>query len=64
MKSLFIIIFLFATTIVTNGQTNNITMNNNANKTEQQWADELDPEKYQVLRQCGTEAPFTGKYVK
>ncbi len=63
MKVVFIIIFIFIATLVTIGQTNNITMNKKANKTEQQWADELGPEKYQVLRQCGTEAPFTGKYV-
>lgn len=26
------------------------------------WASLLDPEAYRVLRQCGTEPPFTGKY--
>lgn len=31
-------------------------------KTEQQWLEELGEEKYHVLRQCGTEPPFTGKY--
>ncbi|NQU35225.1 MAG: peptide-methionine (R)-S-oxide reductase MsrB [Bacteroidetes bacterium] len=33
-------------------------------KTEQEWIDELGVEKYKVLRQCGTEPPFTGKYYK
>ncbi len=33
-------------------------------KSEKEWMQELDPEQYQVLRQCGTEAPFTGKYYK
>jgi peptide-methionine (R)-S-oxide reductase len=31
-------------------------------KTEEEWKKQLTPEQYQVARQCGTEAPFTGKY--
>jgi peptide-methionine (R)-S-oxide reductase len=32
-------------------------------KSEQQWREELTPEQYEVLRNAGTEAPFTGEYV-
>jgi len=28
-----------------------------------EWKLKLTPEQYKVLRQCGTEPPFTGKYV-
>lgn len=33
-------------------------------KSDKEWKQELAQEQYQVLRQCGTEPPFSGKYVQ
>ncbi len=41
------------------------TMNNDTfsiKLSEQEWQERLTPEQYYVLRQSGTERPFTGKY--
>jgi peptide-methionine (R)-S-oxide reductase len=32
-------------------------------KTDEQWREELPPERYEILRRAGTEPPFSGKYV-
>lgn len=32
------------------------------NKTDEEWKKELTPKQYEIMRQRGTEAPFTGEY--
>lgn len=37
-------------------------MTDKIDKTEEEWREELTSEQYRILRQKGTERPFTGKY--
>ncbi|MAZ94183.1 MAG: peptide-methionine (R)-S-oxide reductase [Lentimicrobiaceae bacterium] len=39
-------------------------MKTKVKKTEDEWVEELGEEKFYILRECGTEPPFTGKYYK
>lgn len=38
-------------------------MTNMRDKPESYWKEKLTPEQYRIMREQGTEAPFTGKYV-
>ena len=64
MHKIVTIILIITVTTLAFGQ-NSKSMENNKierNKTEDQWKKELTAEQYQVLRQCGTEPAFSGKY--
>ncbi len=38
-------------------------MSEDVSRSDEEWKEVLSPEQYRVLRQKGTEPPFTGKYV-
>ena len=61
MKTLLTFVLL-TSALLTFGQSKDSIMSKEKN--EIQWQQELSPEQYQILRQCGTEPAFTGKYYK
>lgn len=65
MRLLISAFILFAALSI-NAQNTTKEMDNKDNtiKSEEQWKNELSPEQYRVLRQCGTEPAFSGKYYK
>ena len=68
MKKIFTISLLIITGIIVSGQTQKNSSKgfrmDKVVKSSEEWQTCLTPEEYQVLREKGTEAAFTGKYYK
>lgn len=63
MRSIIILTLIFVAFIAKAQTTSNeMKENKEVIKTEEQWKQELTEEEYRVLRDCGTEPAFTGKY--
>ncbi len=60
LGSIIILLFMNACSQQNEAQSN---YNYKVNKTEEEWKEQLSPEEYHILREEGTEKPFTGKYV-
>jgi peptide-methionine (R)-S-oxide reductase len=58
----FVILFLGVFTSLSAQDKNKEEMDKPIVKTEEEWKKELSAEEYRVLRECGTEPAFTGKY--
>ena len=63
IKNIALIILIFSGGILfAQEKSTEMKATENTPKTEEEWKQELTPEQYRVLRECGTEPAFTGKY--
>ena len=62
IKTTLITVLLWGILMPVTGQNSDSAMTKQK-RTEKEWAQKLSPQQYRVLRQCGTEPPFTAKYV-
>lgn len=63
IKNIVLLLLLFSAGIIlAQENVNEMKKTENTNKTEEQWKQELTPEQYRVLRECGTEPAFTGEF--
>jgi peptide-methionine (R)-S-oxide reductase len=60
--SVFLFVALYGCRNIENSKQSQMNDTLKINKTEAEWKQILSPEQYNVLRQKGTERPFTGEY--
>lgn len=63
LRTILLVLMMISAGLI-NGQdeTSEMKTTENTGKTDKQWKQELTPEQYKVLRDCGTEPAFTGEF--